>query len=130
MQLDPQSATRTQSRSARPEWLSHFFYIARGWASSVMITVLAIGAITASANAGVFSNTDPAQKLRDATDLFDFKGRPLPAEHQIVDAIAQYRASNNSLGLAEGYRVYALFLRSRTLAKPSYQKYYREKGFL
>jgi tetratricopeptide (TPR) repeat protein len=110
--------------------LSRFLYIAKGWAFIVMIAVFAIGAITASADAGVFSTTDPAQKLRDATDLFDFKGRPLPAEHLIVEAIAQYQASNNSLGLAEGYRVYALFFRSRTLAWPNFQKYYSEKGFL
>lgn len=73
---------------------------------------------------------DPAKKLRDAINLFDYAGRPLPAEKLIVDAIAQYQAANDVPGLADGYRVYGMFFGSRSVAAAGYQQHYSEKGFL
>ena len=67
---------------------------------------------------------------RSFKSCFDYAGRPLPADKLIVEAIAQYRASDNQLGLAEGYRVYGLFFRSKAVSEPAYQKAYTERGFL
>jgi hypothetical protein len=86
--------------------------------------------LSACAAVGVVATSDPAAKLRDAMALFDDAGRPLPAEQLIVDALEQYKASNNAAGLAEAYRVYGLFFRSRSMKHPSYAAHYREKGFL
>ena len=86
--------------------------------------------VVGCAAAGVVYTSDPAKQLSNAVGLFDIQGRPLPAEQIIVDAIETYKKSDNQAGIAEGYRVYGLFFRSRSLAQPAYAEHYREKGFL
>jgi tetratricopeptide (TPR) repeat protein len=93
------------------------------WAS--IVTVL-----TACAAAGVVATHDPAKKLRAAIELFDYAGRPLPAEKLVVDAIAQYQAAHDVAGLGDAYRVYGMFFGSRSVAATGYQQHYSEKGFL
>jgi hypothetical protein len=95
-----------------------------------MTCSLILAALTAGTAAGVVAGSVPAKKLHEPEALFDFNDRPLPAERLIVDALAQYRASNDLLGLANGYRVYALFFRSRSLTRPDYQQHYSQKGFV
>jgi hypothetical protein len=80
--------------------------------------------------AGVIATHDPDRKLHDAMELFDHQGRPLPAEPLIVEAIDQYKASSDSIGLANAYRVHGLFFRSRILGQPNYAARYETEGFL
>jgi hypothetical protein len=68
--------------------------------------------------------------LRDAVALFDDTGRPLPAEQLISDALQEYKRLGDEAGIANAYRVYGLFLRSRSLQQPNYAAHYREKGFI
>jgi hypothetical protein len=96
----------------------------------LFVSVSTIALLAACAAAGVVATSDSAKELSDAMELFDYAGRPLPAEKLIVEAIAKYRASDNELGLAEGYRVYGLFFRSKSLSEPGYKKAYSERGFL
>jgi hypothetical protein len=86
--------------------------------------------LTTSMYAPPASASGPAAKLSKAMMLINDHGRPLPAEQLIVDAIGQYRKSNDSIGLADAYRVYALFFRSRVLEQANYAARYQEKGFL
>ena len=97
---------------------------------NVLILAIAALALGACAAALVPATSDPAKKLGDAAILFDSQGRPLPAERLIVDAMNQYKAANNQLGLAESYRIYGLFFRSRILNQANYAAHYREKGFI
>jgi len=96
-----------------------------------IVAVWAIAAlVTACSAAGVLATDDPSQKLNDAVFLFDDQGRPLRAEPLIVEAMNQYKASGDALGLANSYRVYGLFFRSRSLGQNGYPGHYREKGFI
>jgi hypothetical protein len=100
-------------------------------ASVLTLVVLALFLATTSQSAvGLLPTKSPAKKLANAVQLFDFQNRPLPAEQMILDAAAQYRESGDSIGLADAYRVYALFFRSRSLNQPNYAEHFRKKGFL
>ena len=68
--------------------------------SALALVVLILSGCAA---AGVPYTSDPAAKLADAAQLFDIQGRPLPAEKLIVEALDQYKDTNNQLGLAEAY---------------------------
>ena len=63
-------------------------------------------------------------------ELFDRQARPLPAEALIVEAVSRYQNVGDQRGLADAYRTYGLFFRSRTLALANYAAHYRAKGFL
>jgi tetratricopeptide (TPR) repeat protein len=76
----------------------------------------------------VFASSDPSVKLSDAGYLFDEYGRPLIAERLIREAIDIYQEQNDEVGLAEAYRVYGFFFRSRSIEK--WNEFYRKHGFL
>ena len=71
---------------------------------------------------------DPKQKIADAYWLFDEKYRALPAEKLLHEAIDIYKNNNDEAGLADSYRAYAIFLRSRAVEK--YSERYKERGFI
>lgn len=71
---------------------------------------------------GVPMTSDPAKKLRYAQSLFEEHNRPLPAESSIMEAMDIYRARKDEAGLANAYRIYALFLSSDAVANWGYQK--------
>ena len=81
------------------------------------------------AGVGVVATSDPAAKLHDAGYLFDQADRPLIAERLIREAIEIYEKNNDQLGLAEAYREYGFFFRSRSI-EGKWNKFYRENGFL
>jgi hypothetical protein len=86
--------------------------------------------LAACAAAGVPVTSNPDTKVQEAIVLVDQQGRPFPAEKLIVEAIQEYKTAGDESGLADAYRAYGLFFRSRTLANASYAAHYREKGFL
>ncbi len=94
----------------------------------LVVALSALALLTACAAAGVMTTTDPAKKLTDALDLFDHLDRPLPAERFIIEARDAYLASGDRVGLAESYRIYALFLRS--VAVGEFADHYRSSGFM
>jgi len=77
---------------------------------------------------GVFATSNPDVKLSDAEYLYMNKGRPLPAERLIFEAIEIYQKQNDSQGLGHAYRAYGDLLRSPIVAT-KYDKIYREYGF-
>jgi tetratricopeptide (TPR) repeat protein len=95
---------------------------------TILLTIQAV-IIAGCAGVGVVATDDPAAKLRDATYLFDRQDRPLIAERLIRQAIDTYQSSNDQLGLAEAYRVYGFFFRSRAI-NGKWSNYYRKNGFL
>jgi tetratricopeptide (TPR) repeat protein len=97
----------------------------------LQIILLTIAAVTIAgcAGVGVVATDDPAAKLRDATYLFDRQDRPLIAERLIREAIVSYQSNNDQLGLAEAYRTYGFFFRSRAI-NGKWGNYYRKNGFL
>lgn len=90
---------------------------------------LCLIALAGCAGVGVVATSDPAAKLRDAGDLFERQDRPLIAERLIREAIGTYQSNDDQLGLAEAYRTYGFFFRSRSI-DGKWNKYYRENGFL
>ncbi len=93
--------------------------------------VLLVGfllALTGCAGLGVISMPDPAARLRDAAYLINEARRPVPAERLIRSAVQTYEERNDSVGLADAYRMYAYFLTSEAVA--SWGHVYREKGFM
>ncbi|MGE5768290.1 MAG: hypothetical protein ACM35H_13965, partial [Bacteroidota bacterium] len=84
--------------------------------------------VAGCAATGVPKTDDPAQKLRDATMLYDQQERPLPAEKLIQEAIEIYQARGDNLGLAEAYRQYGFFFRSETVGNNA--ALYASQGFL
>ena len=94
-----------------------------------VLLVFSLLAVTGCAGLGVPATTDAAGKLRDATALFDRLDRPLAAERLIRDAIEIYQKNGDQLGLAEAYRTYAFFFRSRSL-EGKWSSFYRSNGFL
>lgn len=81
------------------------------------------------AGVGVVSSSDPKVKLSDATSLFDQQDRPLIAEQLIREAIGICEKSADKSCLADSYRTYGFFFRSRSVSGNS-SKYYQEHGFL
>ena len=96
----------------------------RPW--SLLFSILAFAGCAAF---GVPATSDPAGKLRDATALFDRQDRPLPAERLIREAIEVYQKNGDQLGVAEAYRTYGFFFRSRSVGG-KWSKFYRDNGFL
>lgn len=99
-------------------------------ANRACFLALVVVALAACAAVGVPYTNDPASKLNQATALFDGEGRPFPAERLIVDAIGDYERASDKVGLANAYRVYGLFFRSRVLGREPYASHYRDNGFL
>jgi len=90
-----------------------------------------LGMITLQAGCaavGVTSTSDPAKKLDDAMSLLNVGDRPLPAERLIIEARDIYTGRGDRLGLANAYRTYALFLRSKPVTE--YEDFYIENGFM
>lgn len=77
---------------------------------------------------GMPASTDPGVKLAQATELFDRRGRPVPAEALIQEGLEAYKQRNDALGVAEAYRVYGFFFRAASVTR--FESLYREKGFL
>lgn len=88
-----------------------------------------ISILSGCAGVGAITTSDPARKLHDATYFLDEEDRPLIAERLIRESIGIYKEKNDTLGLAEAYRVYGLFFRSPSVAGKS-STHYREYGFL
>lgn len=78
---------------------------------------------------GLVVRSDPAAKLRDATDLFDRQDRPRNAEKLISEALDSYRKNDDRLGVAYAYRTYGFFFRSSAV-EGRWSEYYRKNGFL
>jgi tetratricopeptide (TPR) repeat protein len=94
--------------------------------SLTLLTCVSI--LLGCAAAGVPSSSDPKTKLAWATVLLEEQDRPLPAERLIQEAIEIYKAKNDEIGLAEGYRKYGIFFRSASVKR--YEDVYRRDGFL
>jgi tetratricopeptide (TPR) repeat protein len=71
---------------------------------------------------GVPHTFNPDKKLRYAQWLFEDQNRPLPAEQLISEAAKIYEKKDDKVGLANAYRVYALFLSSDAVANWGYRK--------
>jgi len=79
----------------------------------ILISISLIGC----AAVGVPITFNPAKKLWYAEALFDENDRPLPAQYLIEEAIEIYKDRNDEVGLADAYRMYALFLQSPSVDK-------------
>lgn len=73
------------------------------------------------------STDDPAVKLEWASEHFTVRDEPVQAEKLLGEAVELYRKKGDTLGLAEAYRQYGLFLRSNAVSR--YEQYYRSEGF-
>lgn len=93
-----------------------------------IILILTLISLAGCAAALVPYTGDPKQKIADAYWLFDEQLRALPAEKLIHEAIAIYQKNNNKVGLAEGYKAYAIFLRSDAVS--TYRDRYEDNGFI
>jgi tetratricopeptide (TPR) repeat protein len=93
-----------------------------------MIVLLVATAMTGCAALIGPSTSDPAVKLKWASENFNSLDQPVKAEEQIWDVIETYKKERNQLGLAEAYRQYALFLRSNTVDK--FADHFKEEGFV
>jgi tetratricopeptide (TPR) repeat protein len=91
------------------------------------ITICCLTAVVGCAAIFGRSTNDPAVKLQWASEHFSSKDEPVQAEELIREAIANYKKTDNQLGLAEAYRQYGLFFRSNAVNK--FEKYYRTEGF-
>jgi tetratricopeptide (TPR) repeat protein len=80
------------------------------------------------AGVGVFSTSDPAAKLHDASYLYTQSDRPLIAERLIREAIEIDEKNDDELGLAEAYRVYGHFFQSTTVSR--WSNLFKRDGFL
>jgi tetratricopeptide (TPR) repeat protein len=72
--------------------------------------------------------SDPGRKLIYAWKMYDELKEPIQAERYIREAIDDYQAGNNELGLAEAYWRYAFFFRSEAVG--NYRNHYEKDGFL
>lgn len=88
---------------------------------------LVLSILTLSGCAGR-STSDPAMKLKWASEEFSSKDDPIAAEKLIRDSIDLYEIKRNQLGLAEAYRQYGLFFRSNAVTK--FEEHYQRNGFL
>ena len=70
----------------------------------------------------------PAEKLLLAGWYYEERNRPRPAERLIREAIQDYQASGDRLGLGHAYRTYGLFLRSDAVRRAA--ELYGSEGFL
>ncbi len=84
--------------------------------------------LTGCAAMGVPATGNPDKKVANAYTLFDEQQRPLPAERLIREAIDIYRETGDELGLAEAYRAYGFFFRSKAVEK--WNEHYKSNGFL
>ncbi len=71
---------------------------------------------------------NPAEKLLLAGWYYEERNSPRPAERLIREAIQDYQASGDRLGLGHAYRSYALFLRSDAVKRAA--ELYTKEGFL
>ena len=92
------------------------------------ILLVCAAALVGCSAAMVPYSSDPMTKLEQSKVLLEELDRPLPAEKLIREAIEIYQSQNDTLGLAEGYRKYGIFLRSYTVKK--WGAFYIEHGFL
>ena len=69
---------------------------------------------------------DPMEKTYWANELLK-KGRALPAEKLIIEAIEICQENNNSKCLGNAYSMYGFFFRSHAVER--YEGRYKEKGF-
>ena len=90
--------------------------------------ILSIGIVIMSgcAAVGVPSTNDPFEKLYWANELLK-KGRALPAERIIGEAISICKENNDSFCLGDAYSSYAFFLRSYAVER--YEERFKERGF-
>jgi tetratricopeptide (TPR) repeat protein len=72
--------------------------------------------------------SDPGEKLKWATELFDKKEKPLPAENLIQEAIEICAPSGDYSCLGRANITYGFFFRSQSLKK--WEAFYRENGFI
>lgn len=92
------------------------------------VVLIVISALVGCAALMGRSTSDPAVKLKWASESFNSMDQPVKAEELIWEAIEIYRKERNQLGLAEAYRQYALFLRSNTVVK--FSDHFKEEGFV
>lgn len=89
---------------------------------------LLFGLLSGCAAYGVPATSDPWQKLKYAVDLFDHRGRPLPAERLIREAVTIFHERNDEMSLAHAYRTYGFFFRSQSIDR--WQHHYKTNGFI
>ena len=94
----------------------------------LLMVVCSLLAVTGCAAIFGRSTDDPAIKLKWAAEHYNNLNEPQKAEKLIVEAIQIYTKNNDQFGLAEAYRNYGLFFRSRAVEK--FEKTYRDTGFL
>lgn len=90
----------------------------------LLVFIMGISGCTAI---GVPITSNPNNKLDYAINLLKID-RPLPAESLIQEAVHIYKKQGDELGLANAYRIYALFLQSK--AVENWGTGYRQRGFM
>ena len=91
-----------------------------------LLLILATIILSGCAAALVPYTSDPSEKLEWAYYLLE-KGRALPAEKLIIEAVEICQENNSSLCLGEAYKTYCYFYRSSAVRR--YEKRYIERGF-
>lgn len=95
---------------------------------AALALALVVSVLVGCAAFGIPESDDPVKKLAYAYELFGPQQRPLPAERLIREAADILRARSDDSGLAEAYRAYGFFFRSKAVEK--YRKHYETQGFL
>jgi tetratricopeptide (TPR) repeat protein len=92
-----------------------------------LMAVFLLIAMNGCAFVGVPATNNPAKKLADADDLIGYQRRPLPAEQLIREALEIYTQENNEVGMAQAYKTYGYFLRSKSIEEA--KGWYIKNGF-
>ena len=84
--------------------------------------------LSGCAAAGIFSTSDPNQKLKDAFNLLESRPIPraLPAEKLIKEAINDFKEQNDVYGLGVAQFMYGNFVQSKNFDWPQFRKQYPE----
>lgn len=92
------------------------------------IAIVALASLLGGCAAALVASTsDPWQKLSDAEVLYQERGRPLPAEKLIREAIEIFESKKDTRRAAASYLTYGELLSSRIVA--SREASYRRDGF-
>ncbi len=97
---------------------------------SIKLTLIFVmsSILAGCAAVGVPTTSDPIEKLKWASDLYDHQGRPLPAEGLIKEAIDICAKQNDQSCLGKANFEYGFFFRSPSIRDN--EEIYRKHGFL
>ena len=95
---------------------------------TLFATTFLVAVLSGCAAMLVPETSDPDNKIEYAYMLFDEQQRPLPAEQLIKESIETFKQENDEMGLAEAYRAYGFFFRSKAVEK--WREHYEANGFL